>query len=121
MPKKLESHVEQRGRNFSGGQKQRLSLARTLIKRPQILILDDTTSALDLLTEARVQENLTKKYKNMTKLIISQRISSVKNADKILVLEDGKILASGTHHSLVKTSKVYREIVESQLGKGGLK
>jgi ATP-binding cassette subfamily B protein len=76
---------------------------------------------LDLLTEARVQENLTTKYKNMTKLIISQRISSVKNADKILVLENGKILASGTHQQLVKTSIVYRQIVESQLGKVGLK
>lgn len=96
-------------------------MARTLIKRPHILILDDTTSALDLLTEARVQENLVTKYKNMTKLIISQRISSVKNADKILVLENGKILSAGTHQTLVRSSKVYRQIVESQLGKGGLK
>jgi ATP-binding cassette subfamily B protein len=121
LPKKLDSHVEQRGRNFSGGQKQRLSLARTLIKKPNILILDDTTSALDLLTEARVQENLTNNYKNMTKIIISQRISSIKNADKILVLENGKILASGTHENLIKTNKVYRQIVESQLGKGELR
>jgi ATP-binding cassette subfamily B protein len=82
--------------------------------------LDDTTSALDLLTEAKVQENLLKNYKNMTKLIISQRISSVKNADKILVLENGKIVAAGTHQDLVKTSAVYQQIVESQLGKGGL-
>jgi ATP-binding cassette subfamily B protein len=81
--------------------------------------LDDTTSALDLLTEARVQSNLQKNYKGITKIIISQRISSVKNADKILVLENGKILAMGTHKQLIKTSHVYRQIVESQLGKGG--
>jgi ABC-type multidrug transport system fused ATPase/permease subunit len=112
--------VEQRGRNFSGGQKQRLSLARTLIKKPNILILDDTTSALDLLTESRVQENLLNNYKNTTKIIISQRISSVKNADKILVIDDGKIIANGTHHELVQSSSTYREIVDSQLGQEGM-
>jgi ATP-binding cassette subfamily B protein len=120
MKNKLQSHVEQRGRNFSGGQKQRLSLARTLIKHPKILILDDTTSALDLLTEAKVQENLQKNYKDCTKIIISQRISSVKNADKILVLDAGKIVDSGTHQQLVKTSMLYRDIVQSQLGKEGM-
>jgi ATP-binding cassette subfamily B protein len=113
--------VEQRGRNFSGGQKQRLSLSRTLIKQPKILILDDTTSALDLLTEAKVQDNLLKNYKNITKLIISQRISSVKNADKILVLEKGQVIGIGSHQELLKTTHVYRQIVESQLGSGGLK
>jgi ATP-binding cassette subfamily B protein len=113
--------VEQRGRNFSGGQKQRLSLARTLIKKPNILILDDTTSALDLLTEARVQENLSNHYKNATKIIISQRVSSVKNADKILVIDNGKIIADGTHHELIKSSHEYHQIVESQLGQEGMK
>lgn len=119
--KKLESEVEQRGRNFSGGQKQRLSLARALVKKPKILILDDTTSALDLLTEAKVQENLREHYKNVTKIIISQRISSVRNADKILVLENGKVVGQGTHEHLVSHSHIYRKIVESQLGVGGFK
>jgi ABC-type multidrug transport system fused ATPase/permease subunit len=120
MPKQLESEVEQRGRNFSGGQKQRLSLARTLIKKPKILVLDDTTSALDLITESRVQENLQKNFKDTTTLIISQRISSVKNANKILVLENGRIIGQGTHQELVKTNDVYRQIVDSQLGKEGM-
>jgi ATP-binding cassette subfamily B protein len=119
--KKLDAVVEQRGRNFSGGQKQRISLARALVKKPKILILDDTTSALDLLTEAKVQENLRRNYKNTTKVIISQRISSVRNADKILVLDNGQIVSQGTHDHLVKHSAVYRKIVESQLGIGGLK
>ncbi|MDR0739868.1 MAG: ABC transporter ATP-binding protein/permease [Mycoplasmataceae bacterium] len=121
LPKKFDSVVEQRGRNFSGGQKQRISLSRTLIKKPKILILDDTTSALDLLTEAKVQENLQKNYGDATKLIISQRVSSVKNADKIIILENGKILATGNHQELVRSSSAYRQIVESQLGTGGLK
>jgi ATP-binding cassette subfamily B protein len=96
-------------------------LSRTLIKKPKILILDDTTSALDLLTEAKVQENLQKNYGDATKLIISQRVSSVKNADKIIILENGKILATGNHQELVRSSSAYRQIVESQLGTGGLK
>jgi ATP-binding cassette subfamily B protein len=119
-PNKLQTEVEQRGRNFSGGQKQRLSLARTLIKKPHILILDDTTSALDLLTESRVQENLFNHYKNATKIIISQRVSSVKNADKILVIDNGKVIADGTHHELIKSSQEYHQIVESQLGQEGM-
>jgi ATP-binding cassette subfamily B protein len=98
-----------------------LSLARALIKKPKILILDDTTSALDLLTEAKVQENLREHYKNVTKIIISQRISSVRNADKILVLENGKVVGQGTHEHLVSHSHIYRKIVESQLGVGGFK
>jgi ATP-binding cassette subfamily B protein len=120
LPEKINSHVEQRGRNFSGGQKQRLSIARTLIKKPNILILDDTTSALDLITEAQVQENLKKNFAQTTKIIISQRVSSVKNANTILVLEDGKVVGQGQHDDLIKSCNVYKEIVYSQLGKEGM-
>jgi ATP-binding cassette subfamily B protein len=90
-----------------------------LVKKPKILILDDTTSALDLLTEAKVQKNLIENYKETTKVIISQRISSVRNANKIIVLENGEIVSQGTHEELIKRSAVYRKIVESQLGVGG--
>ncbi|MDR0825737.1 MAG: ABC transporter ATP-binding protein/permease, partial [Mycoplasmataceae bacterium] len=120
LPDKIAAPVEQRGRNFSGGQKQRLSIARTLIKKPKVLVLDDTTSALDLLTEAQVQENLKNNYFDSTKIIISQRIASVKNADKIIVLDSGKIVGDGTHDDLIKTNDIYRQIVESQLGKEGI-
>jgi ATP-binding cassette subfamily B protein len=116
LPEQLQSRVEQRGRNFSGGQKQRLSLARTLIKKPKVLILDDTTSALDLITEAHVQKNLFDNYKDTTKIIVSQRISSVRNADKIVVLEDGAVVGLGTHDELVKSNNTYRDIAISQLG-----
>ncbi|GHU47443.1 ABC transporter ATP-binding protein [Bacilli bacterium] len=119
LPEKIQAPVEQRGRNFSGGQKQRLAIARTLIKKPKVLVLDDTTSALDLLTEAQVQENLKNNYYGSTKIIISQRIASVKNADKIIVLDSGKVVGEGTHDALVKNNLIYREIVESQLGKEG--
>jgi ATP-binding cassette subfamily B protein len=120
LPEKFNSTVEQRGRNFSGGQKQRLSISRTLIKKPKILILDDTTSALDLITEATVQENLRKNYSGTTTVIISQRVSAVKNADLILILDNGKIVANGKHAQLVKTNKLYRDIVSSQLGSRGM-
>jgi ATP-binding cassette subfamily B protein len=116
LPEKLQSHVEQRGRNFSGGQKQRLSLARTLIKKPKVLILDDTTSALDLITEANVQANLLSNYKDTTTMIVSQRISSVRNANKIVVLNDGAVVGFGTHDELVKSNSTYRDIAISQLG-----
>lgn len=115
-PEKFEKQVEQRGRNFSGGQKQRISLARTLIKKPKILILDDTTSALDLLTEKQVRLNLAANYQDCTKIIISQRISAVKDADKIIVMDNGKVSGIGTHEELVANNDIYRLIVDSQLG-----
>lgn len=106
----------QRGVNVSGGQKQRISIARALLKRPCILILDDSTSAVDLGTEARIQQALQARKSNTTTFVIAQRITSVMHADKILVLDDGAIVASGTHQQLLNTSPIYQDIYQSQLG-----
>ncbi len=111
-----DSTVYQRGSNFSGGQKQRISIARGLVKNPSILILDDSTSALDARSEKLVKEGLEKEYSNTTKFIISQKISSIVHADKIIVLSDGSIDAIGTHKELINSSKVYQEIYMSQKG-----
>lgn len=111
-----DSLVQQRGSNYSGGQKQRISIARGLIKQPSILILDDSTSALDAKSEKLVKEGLDANYSNSTKFIVSQKISSVVNADQIIVLDEGRIDSIGTHKELVKNSKVYQEIFESQKG-----
>lgn len=110
----FKSRVEQRGRNFSGGQKQRLSIARAIIKNAKILILDDSTSALDMITEKNVQHNLKTELPKQTKIIVAQRISSVKNADRIIVLENGEIIGNDTHDNLLKNCKLYQEIYESQ-------
>ncbi|MGI6114234.1 MAG: ABC transporter ATP-binding protein [Mahellales bacterium] len=115
-----DTRLEQRGVNVSGGQKQRLSIARALVKRPAILILDDSTSAVDMGTEARIQEGLKGTLKNTTVIIIAQRISSVIDADKILVLDDGQIVDQGTHHQLIKTSPIYQDIYRSQMGEEAL-
>ena len=112
----LDRTVEQRGRNFSGGQKQRLSIARTFVKNPEILILDDSTSALDLATEAKIRTELSQRNKNGIMFIIAQRISAIMNADKILVLDDGEIVGMGTHDELKKNNEIYRSIVISQFG-----
>ncbi len=117
---KLDGIVEQRGRNFSGGQQQRLSITRTLVKKPNILILDDSTSALDMLTEAKLQNNIRKEMKGMTTIIVAQRISSVKDCDHIVVMEKGRIVGYGNHDSLRKSNELYRSIVVSQMGKEGL-
>ena len=118
LPQKWESPVSQRGYNFSGGQRQRLSIARSLTPKPRVLILDDSTSALDASTEARVQEAVPEFTKNVTTLYVAQRISAVINLDKIYLLENGEIIAEGTHEELMKSSPLYQEIYESQLGKG---
>lgn len=110
------SHVEQRGKNLSGGQKQRLSIARTLIKNPKILIMDDSSSALDMETEAKLQNSIKTRMKNSTVFIIAQRISGVMDADKIIVMDDGEISAIGTHEELLKINDIYRSIAVSQLG-----
>ena len=107
----------QGGVNVSGGQKQRLCIARALLKKPKILILDDSTSAVDTATEAKIQECFKTSLKDTTKLIIAQRIGSVENADRILVLDDGKIEAMGTHQELLKNSAAYQEIYYSQRDK----
>lgn len=109
-----ESDLGQGGANLSGGQKQRLCIARALIKNPKILILDDSTSAVDTATEARIKDAFSNKFSGMTKIIIAQRISSVRDADKIIVVDDGKVLDIGTHDELMKISEEYREIFYSQ-------
>lgn len=111
---KYDSVVEQRGSNFSGGQKQRLCIARALIKKPQILILDDSVSALDATTESNLTKALNKEFKKMIVFTVTQRISSCKNADYVIVMENGTITDMGTHSELLKTSKVYKEINNSQ-------
>ena len=117
MEKTFESPVEERGTNFSGGQKQRMSIARGIVSNPRILIFDDSTSALDAKSERLVQEALNKDLKGTTTIIIAQKISSVVHADKILVLNQGRLIGQGTHADLVANNAVYREIYETQKGK----
>ena len=117
MEDTFESEVEERGNNFSGGQKQRMSIARGVVNNPNILILDDSTSALDAKSEKLVQEALNKELKGTTTIIIAQKISSVVHVDKILVLDQGRLIGQGTHSELVATNKIYREIYETQKGK----
>lgn len=109
-----DTNLSQSGVNVSGGQKQRLCMARAILKNPKILILDDSTSALDTATEGKIMEGLKKTLPNTTKIIISQRISSVSHADQIIILEDGKIDAIGTHETLLMNNEIYRDIYESQ-------
>ncbi|RLV00868.1 ABC transporter ATP-binding protein [Streptococcus iniae] len=117
MDNGYDSQVEERGNNFSGGQKQRMSIARGVISNPKILVLDDSTSALDAKSEKLVQEALNKDLKETTTVIIAQKISSVVKADTILVLDDGRLIGQGTHAELIASNDVYREIYETQKGK----
>ena len=116
FPQGYDTQVGQKGVNLSGGQKQRLAIARALIRKPRILILDDSTSAVDMGTEERLQAALKGTGSGMTTIVIAQRISSVMDADRIIVLEDGRVVADGTHRQLLGTNDVYRDIVRSQLG-----
>ncbi len=118
MPQGYDSRVEVRGANLSGGQKQRLAIARALLTRPRILILDDSTSSVDVETETRIQDALAAQPFPHTSLVVAQRISTVLRADKIVVLDKGRIAAQGTHKELMETSPIYREIYDSQLGDG---
>jgi ATP-binding cassette subfamily B protein len=118
FPDGYDTIVGQRGVNLSGGQKQRLAIARALITQPAVLILDDSTSAVDVETEAKIQEALLTLMRGRTSFVIAQRISTVLNADKILVLDNGTIAAAGTHRELLAASPIYREIYDSQLGNG---
>ena len=118
LPEKFDAEVYQRGANFSGGQKQRISITRGVVGNPRILILDDSTSALDAKSEKLVKEAIDQKLKETTKIIISQKISSIVRADKILVLDEGKIVGIGTHRELVQSNPVYNEIYNTQKGKG---
>ena len=108
--------VEARGANLSGGQRQRIAIARALLISPGILILDDSTSAVDLDTEFRIQQALNHLMDGRTTFIVAQRISSVLNADQIIVLDSGRVAARGTHHQLLHSSPIYQEIYQSQLG-----
>ena len=118
FPNKYDTHIEQGGTNVSGGQKQRLCIARALLKKPKILVLDDSTSAVDTKTDSLIRTAFREEIPNTTKFIIAQRISSIEDADKIIVLEGGKINGIGTHEELLKTNAIYREVYESQK-KGG--
>ena len=119
FPDKYDTHIEQGGTNVSGGQKQRLCIARALLKKPKILILDDSTSAVDTKTDALIRKAFKEEIPYTTKFIIAQRVSSVMDADKIIILDEGKIVACGTHDELLKTNKIYQEVYNSQL-KGGV-
>ena len=115
FPKKYETFIEQGGNNVSGGQKQRLCIARALLKNPKILILDDSTSAVDTKTDAFIRKAFKEDIPNTTKIIIAQRISSIQDSDKIIVLNDGKINGFGTHEELLKTNEIYKDVYESQV------
>ena len=119
MPEKYETYIEQGGANVSGGQKQRLCIARAILKKPKVLILDDSTSAVDTKNDALIRKAFAEEIPDTTKIIIAQRVSSVMEADKIIILDAGKIVAMGTHEELLETSEIYRETYESQM-KGGL-
>lgn len=120
FPDKYDTHIEQGGANVSGGQKQRLCIARALLKNPKILILDDSTSAVDTKTDALIRQAFIHNIPDTTKIIIAQRVSSVMDADKIVVLDDGKIVACGKHDELMKSCDIYREVYESQQKAGAI-
>ena len=119
LPDGYHTHIERGGANVSGGQKQRLCIARALLKKPKVLILDDSTSAVDTATDAKIRAAFAKKIPGTTKIIIAQRISSVEQADRILVLDDGRVNGFDTHENLLKTNAIYREIYDSQIQGGG--
>ena len=118
LPQGYDTHIEERGVNLSGGQKQRIAIARAIILRPKILIMDDSTSSIDVETETKIQDALQEMMKDRTSFVVAQRISTVLRADKIIVIDKGQIAAEGTHAELIRTSPIYQEIYESQLGNG---
>ncbi len=113
-----DTRIEERGVNLSGGQKQRIAIARALLLRPEILILDDSTSSVDVETETKIQDAMKTWLKDSTSFVVAQRISTVLHADKIIVVDEGQIVAQGTHGELMQSSPVYQEIYDSQLGDG---
>lgn len=119
FPDKYNTYIEQGGTNVSGGQKQRLCIARALLKKPKILILDDSTSAVDTATDAKIRASFAQKIPGVTKLIIAQRVSSIESADRIIVIDEGRISGFDTHENLLKTNEIYREIYETQVKGGG--
>ena len=121
FPNGYDTYIEQGGTNVSGGQKQRICIARALLKNPKILILDDSTSAVDTKTDSLIRRAFKEEMKDITKIIIAQRISSIEDADKIIVIDNGKIDGIGMHDELIKTNKIYKDVYESQMkgGEGG--
>jgi ATP-binding cassette subfamily B protein len=119
MPDGYNTMIEQGGTNVSGGQRQRLCIARALLKKPRILILDDSTSAVDTATDAKIRKAFAEEIPDTTKLIIAQRISSVQNCDRIIVMDDGQVNGFGTHEELLANNSIYREVYESQTGSSG--
>ena len=119
FPDKYNTHIEQGGTNVSGGQKQRLCIARALLKKPKILILDDSTSAVDTATDAKIRKALKEAIPGTTKIIIAQRISSVMDADRIIVLDKGRLDGFGTHDELLASNDIYRDVYDSQTNGGG--
>ena len=119
FPDQYNTYIEQGGTNVSGGQKQRLCIARALLKKPKVLILDDSTSAVDTATDACIRQSFREAIPGTTKLIIAQRISSVMDADRIIVLDDGRLNGFGTHEELLATNDIYRDVYESQTQGGG--
>ncbi len=115
QPEGYDTMVSEGGSSLSGGQKQRIAIARGLLKNAEILLLDDATSALDLATEAALQDHLAESYASLTRIIVAQRIASVKHADRIAVLDEGRIAALGKHEELLETCAIYRDIYDSQL------
>jgi ATP-binding cassette subfamily B protein len=115
LPERIESHVSQGGTNFSGGQKQRLAIARAIIKNPAIYLFDDALSALDLKTDAALRDAIRPELKNSVAIIVAQRITTIMDADQILVMDEGCIVGHGTHEELLGSNKVYREIAQSQM------
>ncbi len=118
LPQGYDTHIEERGVNLSGGQKQRIAIARALIMQPKVLILDDSTSSVDVETETKIQSALEDMMRDRTSFVVAQRISTVLNADKIVVIDKGQIAAQGMHAELIKSNQIYKEIYESQLGNG---
>ena len=118
FPEGYDTFIEQGGNNVSGGQKQRLCIARALLKKPKILILDDSTSAVDTRTDALIRDGFKRYIPETTKLIIAQRVASVQEADLILVMENGRVVSAGTHGELLETSEIYREVYERQTNGG---
>jgi ATP-binding cassette subfamily B protein len=118
LPAGYDTHVEERGTNLSGGQKQRIAIARALLIKPSILILDDSTSSVDVETETKIQSALEVLMKGRTSFVVAQRISTVLKADKIVIIDKGRIAAEGTHRELLRSSPIYQEIYASQLGNG---
>ena len=119
MPDGYDTYIEQGGTNVSGGQRQRLCIARALLKKPKVLILDDSTSAVDTATDAKIRRAFAQEIPDTTKFIIAQRVSSVQDADRILVMDEGQISGFGTHEELLQTNAIYQEVYESQTNGGG--